>query len=73
LLLVAAAMLWIIIIVFSVVRLVPINDRVKSWEIARLPDDWESQRRRWDTLHAIRVFFIGLAFAALLLSGKTYP
>ena len=73
LLLVAAATLWIIVIVFSVVGLVPINDRVKSWEIARLPDDWASQRRRWDALHAIRVFIIGLAFVALLLSGKTYP
>jgi glucan phosphoethanolaminetransferase (alkaline phosphatase superfamily) len=73
LLLVAAATLWIIVIVFSVVGLVPINDRVKSWETARLPDDWASQRRRWDALHAIRVFIIGLAFVALLLSDKTYP
>jgi hypothetical protein len=71
--LVAAAILWIIIIVFSVVGLVPINDRVKSWENDRLPDDWEAQRHRWDALHAIRVFFIGLAFVALLLSWKTYP
>jgi hypothetical protein len=71
--LVCAAILWIIIIVFSLLGPVPINDRVKAWDIARLPDDWEAQRRRWDALNAIRVFLIGLAFVALLLSFKVLP
>ncbi len=69
--LVCAVILWIIIIVFSVIGPVPINNRVKAWDIARLPDDWEAQRRRWDALNAIRVLLIGLAFVALLLSFKT--
>jgi hypothetical protein len=68
--LVSAVILWIIIVVFSVIGPVPINDRVKAWDIARLPDDWEAQRRRWDALNAIRVYLIGLAFVALLLSFK---
>jgi hypothetical protein len=69
--LVCAAVLWLIVIVFSVIGPVPINNRVKAWDTVRLPDDWEAQRRRWDALNAIRVILIGLAFVALLLSFKT--
>jgi hypothetical protein len=69
--LVCAAVLWLIVIVFSVIGPVPINNRVKAWDTARLPADWEAQRRRWDALNAIRVILIGLAFVALLLSFKT--
>jgi hypothetical protein len=69
--LVCAAVLWLIVIVFSVIGPVPINNRVKAWDIAQLPDDWEAQRRRWDALNATRVILIGLAFVALLLSFKT--
>jgi Domain of unknown function (DUF1772) len=71
--LVCAVILWIIVIVFSVIGPVPINNRVKAWDIARLPEDWEAQRRRWDALNAIRLLLIGLAFVALLLSFKTLP
>jgi hypothetical protein len=72
-LLVFAVFLWIIIIVFSVIGPVPINDRVKAWDTAQLPDDWEAHRRRWDRLNAIRVVLIGLAFVALLLSFRVLP
>ena len=71
--LVFAVLLWIIIIVFSVIGPVPINDRVKAWDTAQLPDDWEAHRRRWDRLNAIRVVLIGLAFVALLLSFRVLP
>jgi hypothetical protein len=65
--------LWIIIILFSVIGPVPINNRVKGWDVAQLPKDWETQRHQWDTLNAMRVFFITLAFAALLAAFKTSP
>jgi hypothetical protein len=71
--LVSAVILWVIVIVFSVTGPVPINNRVKTWDIVRLPVDWEAQRRQWDGLNAIRVFLIGLAFAALLLSFRALP
>ena len=71
--LLSAAILWVIIIVFSILGPVPINNRVKAWDMARLPDDWEAQRRRWDALNAIRVFLIGFAFVALLLSFRVWP
>jgi hypothetical protein len=66
-----ASILWIIIILFSVVGPVPINNRVKAWDIDQLPKDWEIQRRRWDQLNAIRVLLIAMAFAALLAAFKT--
>jgi hypothetical protein len=71
--LIGAAILWVIIIVFSVSGPVPINNRVKTWDLAHLPDNWEAERRRWDALNAIRVVLIGLAFLALLLAFRTMP
>jgi hypothetical protein len=72
-LLISAVFLRIIIIVFSVIGPVPINDRVKGWDIAQLPDDWEIYRRRWDKLNAVRVVLIGIAFVALVLSFRAFP
>jgi hypothetical protein len=71
--LISAVTLWIIIIVFSLVGPVPINDQVKAWELAHLPEDWEAKRRRWDVQNAARVVLIGLAFIALVLSFRTLP
>lgn len=71
-LLMAAALLWLAIIVFSVLGPVPINNRVKAWDLHRLPPDWREQRQRWDRLNAIRVILIALAFLALLLSYRTF-
>ena len=58
---------------FSLVGPVPINDQVKAWELARLPEDWKAKRRRWDVQNAARVVLIGLAFIALVLSFRTLP
>jgi hypothetical protein len=52
---------------------VPINDQVKAWELAHLPEDWEAKRHRWDVQNAARVVLIGLAFIALVLSFRTLP
>ena len=73
LLLISAVTLWMIIIVFSLVGPVPINDQVKAWELARLPEDWQAKRRRWDAQNAVRVVLIGLAFLSLVLSFRTLP
>jgi hypothetical protein len=70
-LLLVATLLWLIIIIFSVVGPVPINNRVKAWDIQNLPSDWREQRRRWDQLNAIRVVMIVAAFLALVGSYRT--
>ncbi|MGA8656675.1 MAG: DUF1772 domain-containing protein [Chthoniobacterales bacterium] len=69
-LLLIAGALWAAIVVFSILGPVPINNRVKKWQIDTLPADWEQQRRRWDLLNAFRVILIGLAFLALLLAFR---
>jgi hypothetical protein len=69
-LLLVATLLWIAIIVFSLVGPVPINDRVKTWDIQHLPPDWRQQRQRWDRLNAIRVIMIASAFLALVGSYR---
>ena len=66
-----ATLLWVIICIFSVVGPVPINNRVKAWDIRHLPPDWREQRRRWDQLNAIRVVMIAAAFVALVGSYRT--
>ena len=68
--LLVATILWVAVILFSVLGPVPINDRVKGWDVNNLPTDWEVQRRKWDQLNSIRVVLILLAFLALLLSYK---
>jgi hypothetical protein len=70
-LLVAATLIWVAIILFSLVGPVPINDLVKAWDTQKLPPDWREQRRHWDRLNAIRVVMIALAFLALILSYKS--
>jgi hypothetical protein len=71
-LLTIATLLWVAIIIFSIVGPVPINNRVKAWDLQQLPADWREQRRRWDRLHAARVILIALAFLALVLSYHTF-
>ncbi len=72
LLLCLAAAMWLVIIVFSLVGPVPINERVKAWTVDKLPTDWERQRRRWDAMNAIRVVMIAAAFMALVAAYKDY-
>ena len=65
-----ATVLWIAVILFSLLGPVPINDRVKAWDLTKLPADWEDKRRKWDQLNSIRVVLILIAFLALLLGYK---
>jgi hypothetical protein len=70
-LLLCATLLWVSVIIFSLVGPVPINNRVKAWDLRNLPSDWREQRRRWDQLNAIRVIMIVAAFVALVGSYRT--
>jgi hypothetical protein len=52
---------------YSVTTLVPINDRIKSWEKTTPPSDWATYRRRWDLHHRWRVVLLTTAFAFLIV------
>jgi uncharacterized membrane protein len=64
LVLVAAALL-IVSVVMSVLLLVPINNRSKTWTAENRPEDWKEQMNRWDRFHYVRVAVIVAAFALL--------
>ena len=62
-----SALLWMLASVYSLIALVPINNRIKSWEKATPPPDWKTYRRRWDLLHRWRVGLLTIAFAFLIV------
>ncbi|MFF9021312.1 anthrone oxygenase family protein [Streptomyces eurythermus] len=65
-LVVTAAALLVCSVIMSVLLLVPINNRVKTWTADGLPADWKRQLNRWDRFHHVRVAVIIAAFALLV-------
>jgi uncharacterized membrane protein len=64
-LVVTAAGLLIVSVVMSILLLVPINNRNKTWTPENRPADWREQLNRWNRFHYIRVAVIIAAFACL--------
>lgn len=58
----AAIALLAVSVVMSLLLLVPINNRSKTWTGEDRPADWKQQADRWDRYHYIRVAVIVLAF-----------
>ena len=58
----------VLVVVFSLIGPVPINNRIAKWKPESLPDDWRAQERRWDSYHWFRTGGLVVAFAALVLS-----
>jgi len=69
----SATTLFAIMIVYSVLLPVPINNQIARWQPDALPANWRELRRRWDTLHAIRVCFLILALILLVASSVGQP
>ena len=65
-LVVTAGALLIVSVLMSVLLLVPINNRSKTWTPENRPDDWKEQSNRWDRFHYVRVAVIIAAFAFLV-------
>ncbi|MCX2182863.1 DUF1772 domain-containing protein [Streptomyces sp. SKN60] len=65
-LVVVAAGLLIVSVIMSVVLLVPINNRGKTWTPENRPADWKEQMNRWDRYHYVRVAVIVAAFTVLV-------
>ncbi|GAA3227741.1 DUF1772 domain-containing protein [Pseudonocardia petroleophila] len=64
-LVVVAVALLIVSVIMSLVLLVPINDRGRTWTAETRPADWKEQMNRWDRYHHVRVGVITAAFALL--------
>ena len=65
-LLVTAGALLLLSVVMSVLLLVPINNRNRTWTPENRPEDWKEQLGRWDRFHYARVAVIIAAFALLV-------
>jgi len=63
---VTAGALLILSVIMSILLLVPINNRGKTWTPDNRPADWKQQMNRWDRLHYVRVAVIIAAFALLV-------
>lgn len=50
---------------FSLICLVPINNRVAAWDLDALPVDWKRDRKQWDQYHAVRIVILVLASVAM--------
>ncbi|MBL1108876.1 DUF1772 domain-containing protein [Streptomyces sp. 5-8] len=67
-LVVIAAALLIVSVVMSMLLLVPINNRNKTWTPDNRPADWKQQLHRWGRYHYIRVAVIIAAFTLLVVA-----
>ncbi|MFC8391417.1 DUF1772 domain-containing protein [Streptomyces sp. NPDC057238] len=64
-LVVTAAALLIVSVIMSILLLVPVNNRGRTWTPENRPEDWKEQMNRWDRYHYARVAVIIAAFALL--------
>jgi Domain of unknown function (DUF1772) len=62
----AAAGLWIGIILYTLLVLLPINNRIAALDTSSLPAGWRKQHRTWDGHHRVRILLLILAVAMLL-------
>ena len=65
-LVVTAGALLILSVIMSLLLLVPINNRNKTWTRENRPEDWKEQLDRWVRFHYVRVAVIIAAFALLV-------
>jgi uncharacterized membrane protein len=66
---VTSSVLWMLVILYTITTLVPINNRIASWEKSTPPPDWKLFRRRWDMLHRWRVVLLTIAFVLLIVGN----
>lgn len=68
----AASALEVFAVVLSVVAAVPINNRIATWTVTSLPENWRAMERRWDVYHSVRTGALIAGFVFLALSLYTY-
>ncbi|WP_328551830.1 MULTISPECIES: DUF1772 domain-containing protein [unclassified Streptomyces] len=65
-LVVTAGALLLLSVLMSILLLVPINNRSKTWTAENRPADWKQQQNRWNRFHYVRVAVLIAAFALLV-------
>jgi Domain of unknown function (DUF1772) len=64
--LLAAIIIWIAVILYSVTTLVPINNRIAALSTAPLPTQWLAETKKWDTLHRWRILLLTIAMICVI-------
>ena len=64
-LLLMATLIWAGVIVFTILMLVPINNRIASLNIAAPATGWMAAHRKWDFLHRVRILLLVVALVTL--------
>ncbi|MEV6965290.1 DUF1772 domain-containing protein [Hamadaea sp. NPDC051192] len=67
-LVITAACLLVVSVVMSILLLVPINNRNKTWTPENRPADWKQQLHQWDRYHYVRVAVLVAAFTLLVVA-----
>jgi len=65
--LIAASVLWVAVIVFTLLLLVPINNRIVNMDSASFTDPLRREHARWDMLHRWRVLVLSVAMICMLV------
>lgn len=63
----------VVVLLITLLVLVPIDNDIKQWTTATVPQDWESIRDKWKMFHAMRTFASLASFAcfsAFLLAAR---
>ena len=58
--------LFVLVILYTILWLVPINKRIAGLNPDALPANWKQQHRHWDKLHRVRVALLTVAMAFLV-------
>jgi hypothetical protein len=69
----SSAALLAVTIPFTLICLVPRNNRVAALNLDALPGDWKEDRRLWDRYHSVRVVALVLASVAILTAALWRP
>jgi uncharacterized membrane protein len=68
-LLIAANIIWVVVIVLTVLILVPINNRMMQLDAKSFPEQAQREHRRWTSLHHLRVTALIVAMVCFLLAA----
>jgi uncharacterized membrane protein len=68
--LLATALIWAIVVPYSLIFPVPLNNQVIEWNLNDLPSNWEQTRSKWDFYNWIRVILLIVAFILLSMGFK---
>jgi uncharacterized membrane protein len=64
----AGFLLMVAALVITLAVEVPIDDQIRTWTAATLPENWRSIQSRWQLFHTIRTFLSIAAVAAVTIS-----